>query len=128
MIRKLVLLPAAVTSMFAIAQLYFTLSDAAIGWWMIIRMIAALAVLAMGWLTLSYANNQHTSEHQVDVLQNGAMGLILLGFVGATLAFQNGQATGDFEYYLFMADALLIGQGLFTLFILRLENQSRQAA
>ena len=128
MIRKLILLPAAVTSLFAIAQLYFSLSDAAIAWWIIIRMIAALAVLAMGWLTLSYANYEHTTERQVDTLQTGAMGLILLGFVGAVLAFQTGQATGNFEYYLFLADALFIGQGLFTLFTLWLEKQYRQTA
>jgi hypothetical protein len=35
--------------------------------------------------------------------------------MGAVLAFLTGQATGDFEYYLFLADALFIGQGALTL-------------
>jgi Ca2+/Na+ antiporter len=123
MIRKLILIPAAATTLFAVAQLYFTLSNSAMDWWAIVRMFAAIAVLVMGWLTLKYANSEETTDTQIEILQTGAIGLVLLGVVGSIMAFQTGQATGDFEYYLFLADALFIGQGVLTLGALWLEGR-----
>jgi hypothetical protein len=112
MLRKLILIPAALTSTFAAASLFFSLADPdSDPGRLVVQILSAAFIFAAAGLAGTFAFKISISESLRTWMGLAGIGLIALGLVGGIMAFVSGRNSGDFEYYLFLADALFIGQG-----------------
>lgn len=112
MLRKIVLVPAALTSLYAATSIYFGISAAdPTPARLLIQLLSAAFIFAAALLAWAFAFRPSLSEPLGTWMSLSGVGLIALGVVGALVAFVIGSRTGDFEYYLFLADAVLVGQG-----------------
>jgi hypothetical protein len=112
MLRKIVLIPAALTTAFAAINIFFgiTASDI-VPARLIIQVLSAAFIFAAALLAWAFAFRPALSKNLGTWMSLAGVGLIATGLVGGWMAYAIGSRTGDFEYYLFLADGLLIGQG-----------------
>ncbi len=112
MYRKIILFPAVLTTAFALTSIFFGIADPdqEAGQFSI-RLVAALFIFASAWLARAYAFRPSLSRKLETWLILSGWGLIALGGIGAMLTTFNGLRSGDFEYYLYLSNALFIVQG-----------------
>ncbi len=124
MIRILLILWAAFTSLIAILNSVFVfMSPDGSALWNISRVLVSVFIILVGVLTWSVVRLKSSKYNLPQFLSFCSIGLVVLGIFGTFHAFYLGQTTGDFEYYLFPINMLLIGQGALTFWFLRHASQ-----
>ena len=91
--------------------------------WNIFRVLVSVVIMLVGVLTWSVVCLKSSKNNLRQFLSFCSIGLVVLGIFGTLQAFYLGQTTGDFEYYLFPINMLLIGQGALTFWFLRHSSQ-----
>ena len=89
------------------------------GLWNTSRVLISVFIIIVGVLTWLFVRFKHFENNRRQFLSFGSIGLVVLGIIGTLHAFYLGQITGDFEYYLFPINMLLMGQGALTFLFLR---------
>ena len=120
MIRILLILWAAFTSLIAVLNsvFVFMFPDGS-ALWNISRVLVSVFIIIVGVLTWSFVHFKNSKNNLRQLLSFCSIGLVVLGIMGTLHAFYLGQITGDFEYYLFPINMLLMGQGALTFLFLR---------
>ncbi len=124
MVRILLILWAGFTSLIAVANsvFVFMFPDGS-ALWNTSRFLASVFIIIVGVLTWSFVGLKSSKNNLRQFLSFCSIGLVVLGIFGTLHAFYLGQTTGDFEYYLFPINMLLIGQGALTFWFLRHSSQ-----
>ncbi len=91
--------------------------------WNTSRFLVSVFIIIVGVLTWSFVRLKSSKNNLRQLLSFCSIGLVVLGIFGTFHAFYLGQTTGDFEYYLFPINMLLIGQGALTFWFLRHSSQ-----
>ena len=91
--------------------------------WNISRFLVSVFIIIVGVLTWSFVRLKSSKKNLRQLLSLCSIVLAVLGIFGTLHAFYLGQTTGDFEYYLFPINMLLIGQGALTFWFLRHSKQ-----
>ena len=91
--------------------------------WNTSRFLVSVFIIIVGVLTWSFVHLKSSKNNLPQLLSFCSIGLVVLGIFGILHAFYLGQTTGDFEYYLFPINMLLIGQGALTFWFLRHSKQ-----
>ena len=120
MVRILLILWAGFTSLIAVANsvFVFMFPDGS-ALWNTSRFLVSVFIIIVGVLTWSFVRLKSSKNNLRQLLSFCSIGLVVLGIIGSFHAFFLGQTTGDFEYYLFPINMLLIGQGALTSWFLR---------
>lgn len=120
MVRILLILWAGFTSLIAVANsvFVFMFPDGS-ALWNTSRFLVSVFIIIVGVLTWSFVRLKSSKNNLRQLLSFCSIGLVVLGIFGTFHAFYLGQTTGDFEYYLFPINMLLIGQGALTSWFLR---------
>ena len=124
MVRILLILWAGFTSLIAVANsvFVFMFPDGS-ALWKTSRILVSVFIIIVGVLTWSFVRLKNSKNNLRQFLSFCSIGLVVLGIFGTLHAFYLGQTTGDFEYYLFPINMLLIGQGALTFWFLRHASQ-----
>ncbi len=124
MINILLLVLAIFTSSLAVLNSVFVfLSPDGSALWNTSRFLVSVFIIIAGVLTWSVVRLKSSKYNLPQLLSFCSIGLVILGIFGTLHAFYLGQTTGDFEYYLFPINMLLIGQGALTFWFLRHSSQ-----
>jgi hypothetical protein len=122
MIRNGLSLLVGTTSLYALTHMLFTLIGAGeqAGWWIALKLVAGLAILAQGVLTLTLLwTNRFGGEMPRLALFLGGMGLVALGSASGVWAAHQGLVTGDWDGYSAVGSVLLVAQGAVTAWVAR---------
>ncbi len=124
MINILLLILAIFTSLIAVLNsvFVFMFPDGS-ALWNTSRVLVSVFIIIVGVLTWSFVRLKISKKNLRQLLSFCSIGLVVLGIFGTFHAFYLGQTTGDFEYYLFPINMLLIGQGALTFWFLRHSSQ-----
>ncbi len=79
----------------------------------------AVGVLGVGVMTLGPLRSEFESPFLEPLLTQGAMGLLVGGAAGSVWNLHLGRATGEFEYWWFPRNFLLMIQGALPILVLR---------
>ncbi len=124
MINILLLLLAVFTSLIAVLNSVFVfMFPGGSALWNTSRFLVSVFIIIVGVLTWSIVRLKSSKNNLRQFLSFCSIGLVVFGIFGTFHAFYLGQTTGDFEYYLFPINMLLIGQGALTFWFLRHSSQ-----
>jgi hypothetical protein len=130
MIRNGLSLLVGTTCLYALAHMLFTLIGAGeqAGWWIALKLVAGLAILAQGALTLAmlWTHSLGGDLYRL-ILFFGGIGLVALGSASAVWAAHLGLATGDWDGYSALGSLLLGAQGAITAWTARPNVPDRRA-
>jgi hypothetical protein len=116
--------------LYALAHILFTLigTGEQAGWWIALKLVAGLAILAQGALTLLLLWTQSLGgDFYRLILFFGGIGLVALGSASAVWAAHLGLATGDWDGYSAIGSLLLGTQGAVTAWMARPNVADRRA-
>jgi hypothetical protein len=122
MIRNGLSLLVGTTSLYALTHLLFTFigAEEQAGWWIALKLVAGLAILTQGVLTLTLLWTHRFGEEMPRlVLFLGGMGLVALGSASGVWAAHQGLVTGDWDGYSAVGSLVLVAQGAVTAWVAR---------